>query len=132
MKTEIQRFNEKFLDNVFSFEDLLRTLKFNQIRLNNRRAAGIKEKIKIYNLIQPEASYSHSVAIQDMKRINERILLNYYYEANAHRLNHFKINEEIIANVYSGCKQTKRFMGRVAYYINLLRRIGKILNTIED
>ena len=132
MKTEIQRFNEKFLDNVFSFEDLLRTLKFNQIRLNNRRAAGIKEKIKIYNLIQPEVSYSHSVTIQDMKRINERILLNYYYEANAHRLNHFKTNEEIIANVYSGCKQTKRFMGRVAYYINLLRRIGKILDTIED
>lgn len=33
MKTEIQRFNEKFLDNVFSFEDLLRTLKIqpNQI-----------------------------------------------------------------------------------------------------
>lgn len=132
MNTEIQRFNEKFLDNVFSFEDLLRTLKFNQIRLNNRRAAGIKEKIKIYNLIQPEASYSHSVTIQDMKRINERILLNYYYEANAHRLNHFKTNEEIIANVYSGCKQTKRFMGRVTYYINLLRCIGKILDTIEN
>lgn len=132
MKTEIQRFNEKFLDNVFSFEDLLRTLKFNQIRLNNRRAAGIKEKIKIYNLIQPETSYVHSVTIQDMKRINERILLNYYYEANEHRLNHFKTNEEIIANVYSGCKQTKRFMGRAHYYLNLLRRIGQILDTIED
>ena len=26
MKAQIQRFNERFLDNVFSFEDLLRTL----------------------------------------------------------------------------------------------------------
>lgn len=132
MKSKIQEFNEKFLDNVFSFEDLLRTLRFNQIRLNNRRAAGIKEKIKIYNLIQPGTSYAYSVAIQEMKRINERILLNYYYEANLHRLNHFNTNEEIIENVYSECKQTKRFMGRAHYYLNLLRRIGQILDTIED
>lgn len=132
MKTEIQRFNEKFLDNVFSFEDLLRTLKFNQIRLNNRRAAGIKEKITVWELIKPEGVYIHNIKLQDMKRMNERILLRYYYEADKHRLKSHKTVEDIILNVYKNCKQTKRFMGRVTYYTNLLRRIGKILDTIED
>lgn len=132
MKTEIQRFNEKFLDNVFSFEDLLRTLKFNQIRLNNRRAAGIKEKITIWELIKPEGVYIHNVELQDMKRMNERILLRYYYEADKHRLRSHETVEDIVLNIYKGCKQTKRFMGRAIYYINLLHRIGKILDTIED
>lgn len=132
MKTEIQRFNEKFLDNVFSFEDLLRTLKFNQIRLNNRRVAGIKEKITVWELIKPEDIYVHNVKLQDMKRMNERILLRYYYEADKHRLRSHETVEDIILNVYKDCKQTKRFMGRVTYYINLLHRIGKILDTVED
>ena len=132
MKTEIQRFNEKFLDNVFSFEDLFRTLKFNQIRMNNRRAAGIKEKITVWELIKPESVYVHNIKLQDMKRMNERTLLRYYYEADKHRLRSHETVEDIILNVYKNCKQTKRFMGRVTYYINLLRRIDKILDTIED
>lgn len=132
MKTKIQRFNEKFLDNVFSFEDLLRTLKFNQIRLNNRRAAGIKEKITTWELIKPEGVYIHNIELYDMKRMNERILLRYYYEADKHHLKSHEAVEDVILNVYKDCKRTKRFKGRVAYYINLLRRIGKILDTIED
>nr|DAD60727.1 MAG TPA: hypothetical protein [Caudoviricetes sp.] len=132
MKTKNQRFNERFLDNVFSFEDLLRTLKFNQIRLNNRRAAGIKEKITVWELIKPESIYVHNIKLQDMKRINERILLRYYYEADKHRLRSYGTVEDIILNVYKNCKQTKRFIGRVIYYTNLLRRIGQILDTIED
>lgn len=132
MKTEIQRFDEKFLDNVFSFEDLLRTLKFNQIRLNNRRAAGIKEKITVWELIRPEGIYIHNVELQDMKRMNERILLRYYYEADKHCLRSHETVEDVILNVYKNCKRTKRFMGRVTYYINLLHCIGKILDTIED
>ena len=132
MKTEIQRFNEKFLDNVFSFEDLLRTLKFNQIRLNNRRAAGIKEKITAWELIKPEGIYVHNVKLQDMKQMNERILLRYYYEADKHRLKSHETVEDVILNIYKDCKQTKRFIGRVTYYINLLRRIEQILDTIEE
>nr|DAJ25883.1 MAG TPA: hypothetical protein [Caudoviricetes sp.] len=132
MKTQIQRFNERFLDNVFSFEDLLRTLKFNQIRLNNKRAAGINEKITVWELIRPEGVYVHNVKLQDMKRMNERILLRYYYEADKHRLKFHETVEDVILNVYKDCRRTKRFMGRITYYINLLRRIGKILDTIED
>ena len=132
MKTQIQRFNERFLDNVFSFEDLLRTLKFNQIRLNNKRAAGINQKITVYELIQPEGIYVHNVKLQDMKRMNECILLRYYYEADKHRLKSHETVEDVILNVYKDCKRTKRFMGRITYYITILRRIGEILDTIED
>lgn len=132
MKIQIQRFNERFLDNVFSFEDLLRTLKFNQIRLNNKRAAGINQKITVWELIKPEGIYVHNVKLQDIKRMNERILLRYYYEADKHRLKSHETVEDVILNVYKDCRRTKRFMGRVTYYINLLRRIGKILDTIED
>lgn len=132
MKTQIQRFNERFLDNVFSFEDLLRTLKFNQIRLNNKRVAGVNQKITVWELIRPEGIYIHNIKLQDMKRMNERILLRYYYEADKHRLKSHETVEDIVSNVYRDCKQTKRFMGRITYYINLLRRIGTILDTIEE
>lgn len=132
MKIQIQRFNERFLDNVFSFEDLLRTLKFNQIRLNNKRAAGINQKITVWELIQPESVYIHNVKLQDMKRMNERILLRYYYEADKHRLKSHETVEDVILNVYKDCRRTKRFMGRVTYYITILRRIGEVLDTIED
>ena len=131
MNTEVRHFNEKFLKNVHRFEDLLRTLKFNQIRLNNRRAAGIEEEISVKDLISPAMIYAHNRELEEVKENNLRILADYQFEAHEHYLRYYGDNDSIILKRYQDCKRTKRFLGRVNYYIGLLRKIEKIIAKAE-
>nr|DAD60347.1 MAG TPA: hypothetical protein [Bacteriophage sp.] len=131
MNTEIRHFNEKFLKNVHRFEDLLRTLKFNQIRLNNRRAAGIEEEISVKDLISPAMIYAHNREWEEVKENNLRILAEYQFESYEHHLRYYGDNDSIILKCYQDCKRTKRFLGRVNYYIGLLRKIEKIIAKAE-
>jgi hypothetical protein len=131
MNTEVQHFNEKFLKNVHRFEDLLRTLKFNQIRLNNRRAAGIEEEISVKELISPATTYAHNRELEEVKENNLRILADYQFEAHEHHLRYYGDNDSIILKCYQDCKRTKRLLGRVNYYIGLLRKIEKIIAKAE-
>lgn len=130
MKSVNREFNEKFFKHIFSFEELLRDMKFNKIRMLNRRAAGIKEDIKVTDLIRPSIVCGHSRDIKENTRINEKILLDYYYQAEEHRIRFYSVNE-VITNVYPNCEATKRFLGRLKYYVRIMKEISAIIDIAE-
>lgn len=130
MKSVNREFNEKFFKHIFSFEELLRDMKFNKIRMLNRRAAGIKGDIKVTDLIRPSIVCGHSRDIKENTRINEKILLDYYYQAEEHRIRFYSVNE-IITNVYPNCEATKRFLGRLKYYVRIMKEISAIIDIAE-
>lgn len=130
MKSVNREFNEKFFKHIFAFEELLRDMKFNKIRMLNRRTAGIKENIKVTDLIRPSIVCGHSRDIKENTRINEKILLDYYYQAEEHRIRFYSVNE-IITNVYPDCEATKRFLGRLKYYVRIMKEISAIIDIAE-
>lgn len=131
MKSVNREFNEKFFKHIHLFEELLRDMKFNKIRILNRRAAGIKEEIKVKDLIRPSIICGHKGDIEENTRINEKILLDYYYQANKYRIHLYNINQ-IIVYFHSDCNFTKRFLGRIGYYIHIMREISKIIDIAES
>lgn len=131
MKSANQKFNEKFLKHIHSFEELLRDMKFNKNRMLNRRAAGIKEEIKVKDLIRPSIICGHKGDIEENTRINEKILLDYYYQAHEHRISLY-VPTQIITKIYPDCKPTKRFIGRIKYYVRIMKEISAIIDIADD
>lgn len=131
MKSANQKFNEKFLKHIHSFEELLRDMKFNKNRMLNRRAAGIKEEIKVKDLIRPSIVCGHKGDIEENARINEKILLNYYHQAHEHRVPLYG-ETQIITRIYSDCYITKRLIGRVKYYARIMKEISAIIDIADD
>lgn len=130
MKSANRTFNEKFFKHIYSFEELLRDMKFNKIRMLNRRAAGIKEDIKVTDLIRPSIVCGHKGDIEEKARINEKILLDYYYQAHKHRIPLYN-STQIVIRFYSDCKPTKRFIGRIKYYVRIMKEISAIIDIAE-
>ena len=130
MKSANRTFNEKFFKHIYSFEELLRDMKFNKIRMLNRRAAGIKEDIKVTDLIRPSIVCGHKGDIEENARINEKILLDYYYQAHNHRIPLYN-STQIVIRFYSDCKPTKRFIGRIKYYVRIMKEISAIIDIAE-
>ena len=130
MKSVNREFNEKFFKHIFAFEELLRDMKFNKIRMLNRRAAGIKEDIKVTDLIRPSIVCGHSRDIEEDVRINEKILLDYYYRAGTYRSHLYNITQ-IVVYFHSDCNFTKRFLGRIGYYIHIMKEISKIIDIAD-
>ena len=129
-KSANQKFNEKFLKHISIFEGLLRDMKFNKIRKLNRRAAGIKEDIRVRSLIRPTVIYEHSDYIEENAKANEKALLRYYHQAHQHRIGLYGV-DEIIANVYPDCRATKRFLGRLKYYVRIMKEISAIIDIAD-
>lgn len=130
MKSTNRKFNEKFLKHIHSFEELLKDMKFNKIRMLNRRASGIEEDIKVTDLIRPSVVCGHNRDIEENTRINEKILLDYYYQAYEHRIRLYSVSD-IITNIYPDCEATKRFLGRLKYYVRILKEISAIIDIAE-
>lgn len=131
MKSANRTFNEKFFKHIYSFEELLRDMKFNKIRMLNRRADGIKEDIKVTDLIRPSIVCGHKGDIEENARINEKILLDYYYQAHKHRIPLYN-STQIVIRFYSDCKPTKRFIGRLKYYVRIMKEISAIIDIADD
>lgn len=131
MKSANRTFNEKFFKHIYSFEELLRDMKFNKIRMLNRRAVGIKEDIKVTDLIRPSIVCGHKGDIEENARINEKILLDYYYQAHKHRIPLYN-STQIVIRFYSDCKPTKRFIGRLKYYVRIMKEISAIIDIADD
>lgn len=131
MKSANRTLNEKFFKHIYSFEELLRDMKFNKIRMLNRRAAGIKEDIKVTDLIRPSIVCGHKGDIEENARINEKILLDYYYQAHKHRIPLYN-STQIVIRFYSDCKPTKRFIGRLKYYVRIMKEISAIIDIADD
>nr|DAD57841.1 MAG TPA: hypothetical protein [Bacteriophage sp.] len=130
MKSVNRAFNEKFFKHIHSFEELLRDMKFNKIRMLNRRAVGIKEDIKVKDLIRPSIICGHKGDIEENTRINEKILLDYYYQAYEHHIRLYSVSD-IITNIYPDCEATKRFLGRLKYYVRIMKEISAIIDIAE-
>ena len=131
MKSANQKFNEKFLKHIHSFEELLRDMKFNKNRMLNRRVAGIKEEIKVKDLIRPSIVCGHKGDIEENTRINENILLNYYRQAYEHCIPLYG-ETRVITNIYPDCKPTKRLIGRIKYYVRIMKEISAIIDIADD
>lgn len=131
MESANRKFNKKFLKHIYSFEELLRDMKFNKIRMLNRRASGIEEDIKVRDLIRPNIICGHKRDIEENTRINEKILLDYYHQAYEHRIRLYSVNE-IITNIYPDCEATKRFIGRLKYYVRIMKEISAIIDIAES
>lgn len=131
MKSANQKFNEKFLKHIHSFEELLRDMKFNKNRMLNRRASGIKEEIKVKDLIRPSIVCGHKGDIEENTRINKKILLNYYHQAHKHRIPLYG-ETQIVTRIYHNCYITKRFIGRVKYYARIMKEISAIIDIADD
>lgn len=131
MKSANRKFNKKFLKHIYSFEELLRDMKFNKIRMLNRRASGIEEDIKVADLIRPSIICGHKHDIEENARVNEKILLDYYYQAYEHRIRLYSVSD-IITNIYPDCEATNRFIGRLKYYVRIMKEMSAIIDIAED